>query len=75
MMDRRAFIAGGVSVLATLLAADVAAGSKSISSWRADAWRAPASVVIPRPPACCPRLLRELGYVEGQNIVIEQPIR
>ena len=69
-MDRRAFVAGTVAVLAVTLAAEAQQGGKV---WLVG-WLRNAPLYAPGMSAGAGALritLRELGYVEGQNLVFE----
>jgi ABC-type uncharacterized transport system substrate-binding protein len=65
MMDRRAFIAGTLAVIATPLGADTQQGRRVRVGWL---------LPDPKPFALDPfrQRLKELGWIDGRNLVIEQ---
>ena len=70
-MDRRTFLAGtGAVLLAAPLAAEAQQAGKVLESACSEA----SSATPCATPSAFRRGLRELGYVEGQNIVIEMSL-
>ena len=70
-MDRRAFLAGAAALLAAPLAAEAQQAGKV---WRIGvlAGSPPTTPEAARPWEALMLRLRELGYVEGQNLVVER---
>ena len=66
-MDRRAFLAGG----AALLAAPLAAGAQQAAKIARIGYLASNLAATPHRPEAFRQGLRDLGYVEGRNLVIE----
>ena len=68
MIDRRAFIAGGAAVLAAPFTAD---GQQADKSARIGYLALNLAAGDPRPRTAFVQGLRDLGYVEGRNVLIE----
>jgi ABC-type uncharacterized transport system substrate-binding protein len=70
-MDRRAFLAGAAALLAAPRAAEAQAAGKVYRLGILTPGMRPAPT-FPTMASLLPPLLREQGYIEGQNLVVEQ---
>ena len=68
-LDRRAWLAGGVALLAVLVAPLVAAGQPARPAYRIAYLET--GEIRPRPWEAFKQRLRELGYVEGRTVTFE----
>ena len=69
MLDRRTFIGG---VAGSLLAAHLAAEAQQVGKvYRIGYLSAPTRISVEKALGAFLRALRELGWIEGQNLVIE----